>query len=287
MSLKANTHQQCKKSTLRGVDFSCEGKKRHVVARKSETKIYIAEAEREPGIICPNGNRRQVERSETASNLLEGGTVARVSSKEEPVVRSQDGPAAPQRLRNKEQPPVFWETKYFSGIFVCVFIKARPSPCCHPAPCVCSSAATACRQTWRRRGPARSSPPTSPARWRSRSPSLPASPSNPEGRTWSRRRTLVNIFKKSQTLSWSKRRQTQQRGRNGEMIKKAEGQLVSKISLIIKNCSGLPLLGNDTLLRKAAVVQESQVSLHKKHPISKVSSVTERWTTVKFVSVIS
>lgn len=58
------------------------------------------ETEREPGIVRSNGDRRQIERSEAPSDLLEGGAVARVTGEEEPVVRTQNGPAAPQRLRN-------------------------------------------------------------------------------------------------------------------------------------------------------------------------------------------
>lgn len=58
------------------------------------------ETEREPGMVRSNRDRRQIERSEAPSDLLEGGAVARVTSEEEPVVRTQNGPAAPQRLRN-------------------------------------------------------------------------------------------------------------------------------------------------------------------------------------------
>lgn len=53
-----------------------------------------------PGLVCSDGDRGQIERSEAASNLLEGGAVARVTGEKEPVVRTQNGPAAPQRLRN-------------------------------------------------------------------------------------------------------------------------------------------------------------------------------------------
>lgn len=60
--------------------------------------IKVQTEEREPGVVRPDGNRRQIERPETPSDLLEGGAVARVASEEEPVLRSQNGPAAPQRL---------------------------------------------------------------------------------------------------------------------------------------------------------------------------------------------
>lgn len=72
------------------------------------------------------------------------------------------------------------------------------APCYRPKRCVCSSAGRACRRTWRRRDPGRSSPPTSPAPSRSRSPPSPASPSNPGGRTC---RTQSPITKKNQLKS--------------------------------------------------------------------------------------
>lgn len=53
-------------------------------------------------MIRSDGDGRQIKRSEAPSDLLEGGAVAGVASEEEAVLRTQNGPAAPQRLRNTE-----------------------------------------------------------------------------------------------------------------------------------------------------------------------------------------
>lgn len=72
--------------------------------------------EREPGMIRSDGDRRQIKRSEAPSDLLESGAVARVTSEEEPVIWTQDRPAAPQRLRNTEEPQVVCVTENCAGI---------------------------------------------------------------------------------------------------------------------------------------------------------------------------
>lgn len=71
--------------------------------------------DRQPGMIRSDGDCRQIKRSEAPSDLLEGGAVARVASEEEPVVRTQNGPAAPQRLRNTEQSQVVCATDNFAS----------------------------------------------------------------------------------------------------------------------------------------------------------------------------
>lgn len=84
--------------------------KKNFFLLEKDTRIP-REMERQPGTIRSDGDRRQIERSEASSDLLESGAVARVASEEEPVVRTQNGPAAPQRLRNTEQSQVVCATE--------------------------------------------------------------------------------------------------------------------------------------------------------------------------------
>lgn len=56
----------------------------------------------EPGRVRSNWDRRQVKGPKPPTDLLEARAVTSVSSKEESMVWAQNGPAAPQRLRNKE-----------------------------------------------------------------------------------------------------------------------------------------------------------------------------------------
>lgn len=58
---------------------------------------------RRPGQVRSDGDRCEVEWAEAASDLLEGGAVAGITSEEEAMVGTQNCPAAPQRLRHTEQ----------------------------------------------------------------------------------------------------------------------------------------------------------------------------------------